>query len=265
MANPDLFRLRVTFRKAGRCAMLSHLEIARALERAVRRAGLPYAVSQGFSPHMKIAFGAALPVGVGGLEEIFDVQLLRWVDPAEALAALQRSSVEDLMPSACAYIGPREAAASVAFPVGEYEAVFSAPLATLALPETVTVVRKKKERTLTVADYLVGEVLQEPATLDGARFAEGRDGLGGVRSGKGRDGVVDSAAGEPRRTGARDDSRRTCGSMVDSPAGSSACVRFTLRALPTGSLRPDLVTAELAKANPGVELQKLTRVRQRAC
>ena len=63
MAEKRLFRLRVTFCKQGRLALLSHLEVARALERAVRRAGLPYAVSQGFSPHMKIAFGAALPWG----------------------------------------------------------------------------------------------------------------------------------------------------------------------------------------------------------
>lgn len=61
MADPRLFRLRVTFRETGRLAMLSHLELARALERAVRRAQLPFAVSQGFSPHMRIAFGAALP------------------------------------------------------------------------------------------------------------------------------------------------------------------------------------------------------------
>ena len=46
------FRLRVTYRMAGRLVMLSHLEVCRALERAVRRADLPYAVSQGFSPHM---------------------------------------------------------------------------------------------------------------------------------------------------------------------------------------------------------------------
>ena len=70
MADPRLFRLRVTFCKQGRLALLSHLEVARALERAVRRAGLPYAVSQGFSPHMRIAFGAALPVGVGGTREM---------------------------------------------------------------------------------------------------------------------------------------------------------------------------------------------------
>ncbi|WP_417304102.1 DUF2344 domain-containing protein, partial [Ellagibacter isourolithinifaciens] len=52
MSEPQqIFRLRLTFAKQGRLAMLSHLEVARALERTVRRAGLPYAVSQGFSPH----------------------------------------------------------------------------------------------------------------------------------------------------------------------------------------------------------------------
>lgn len=63
MADPRLFRLRVTFHETGRLAMLSHLELARALERAVRRAQLPFAVSQGFSPHMRIAFGRLCPWG----------------------------------------------------------------------------------------------------------------------------------------------------------------------------------------------------------
>ena len=54
MADPRLFRLRVTFRETGRLALLSHLEVARALERSVRRAGLPYAVSQGFSDRKSV-------------------------------------------------------------------------------------------------------------------------------------------------------------------------------------------------------------------
>ena len=87
MPDPNLFRLRMTFCKQGRLAMLSHLEVARALERAVRRAGLPFAVSQGFSPHMKIAFGAALPVGVGGTHELADLQMTRYVPVDEALEA----------------------------------------------------------------------------------------------------------------------------------------------------------------------------------
>ena len=93
MADPRLFRLRVTFRESGRLSMLSHLELARALERAVRRAQLPFAVSQGFSPHMRIAFGAALPVGVGGTAEIFDLFLTDYVPAPRALAALQEASL----------------------------------------------------------------------------------------------------------------------------------------------------------------------------
>lgn len=162
MADPRLFRLRVTFRETGRLAMLSHLELARALERAARRAGLPYAVSQGFSPHMRIAFGAALPVGVGGTSEFFDLFLTDYVPPAKALVALQAASPADLMPTEACYVEPKAAAASVACPVSTYEVQLSAAPAALIVPETITVVRKKKEKTLAVADFLVG-----PVELDG--------------------------------------------------------------------------------------------------
>ncbi len=151
------FRLRVTYKKSGRLCMLSHLEICRALERAVRRAGLPYAVSQGFSPHMKIAFGAALPVGVGGDAEIFDVVLTEYVDPDCVLEVLRHMSAPHLMPYKACYITKAEKAASVAYPVSTYCVTFDGDASLCSIPETVTVVRKKKEKVLQVADYLVGK------------------------------------------------------------------------------------------------------------
>ncbi len=158
MSDPRLFRLRVTFAKQGRLALLSHLEVARALERAVRRSGLPFAVSQGFSPHMRIAFGAALPVGVGGTSEIFDLLLTDYVAPARALCALQAKSASDLMPSACRYVEPQAPAASVAFPVGTYVAQLTDEVRELTVPKEVRVVRKKKEKTLVVGEFLRQEV-----------------------------------------------------------------------------------------------------------
>lgn len=158
MADPRLFRLRVVFVKAGRLSMLSHLELCRALERAVRRAKLPYAVSQGFSPHMRIAFGAALPVGVGGTQEFFDLFLERYVAPEKALAALTSASAEDLMVQSCAYVEHSAPAASVAFPVCTYRVVFSTSPEELVVPEEIAVVRKKKEKTLFVSDFLCGSV-----------------------------------------------------------------------------------------------------------
>lgn len=161
MADPRLFRLRVTFHETGRLAMLSHLELARALERAVRRAQLPFAVSQGFSPHMRIAFGAALPVGVGGTAEIFDLFLTDYVPAPRALTALQEASPADLYPTEARYIEARDAAASVALPVSTYEVVLSEAPRAVVVPEAITVVRKKKEKTLVVSEFLTDEMTRD--------------------------------------------------------------------------------------------------------
>lgn len=165
MSDPRLFRLRMTFCKKGRLSMLSHLELAHALERAVRRSKLPFAVSQGFSPHMKLSFGSALPVGVGGTHEIADLLLTEYIAPLKALEALQAASVEDLMVSDCVYIESSAPAASVAYPVSTYEARLCENRDEIVFPEIVTVVRKKKERELRVSDFLIGQ-----PSLNGAQL-----------------------------------------------------------------------------------------------
>lgn len=151
----ELFRLRIVHRKRGRLAMLSHLEVLRAMERTVRRAQLPFAITQGFSPHMKTSFGSALPVGVGGVYEMFDVYLTRFVDPGQALDALRAASVPDLQVDSVEYVDYRAPAPNIQFPVSVYEVILDKPIAQLHVPETITVLRKKKERVLNVADYLL--------------------------------------------------------------------------------------------------------------
>ena len=158
MTDPNaqrLFRLRVRYVEQGRLALLSHLEVAHTLERTVRRARLPFAVTQGFSPHMRIAFGAALPVGVGSTCEVFDILLTDYVAPEKALSALQQASVPDLMVQECRYIENAAPAASVAFPFSTYEVRFDAPVSAVRVPAEIAVVRKKKEKTLVVGEFLV--------------------------------------------------------------------------------------------------------------
>lgn len=155
MSENTNFKVRVFFKKEGRLAMLSHLELARSLERAIRRAQLPYAISQGFSPHMKIAFGSALPVGVGGLNECFDLQLTRYIAPQQVLEALKKSSVADLMVFDCRLVSAREPSPSVAYPLSVYCAEFSRPIPDdLIVPTAITVIRKKKEKELQVNEFL---------------------------------------------------------------------------------------------------------------
>lgn len=54
---------------------LSHLDYLRLFARALRRAGLPVAYSQGFNPHPKLSFGPPLPVGVTSDAEYLDLEL----------------------------------------------------------------------------------------------------------------------------------------------------------------------------------------------
>ncbi|GAA1123106.1 TIGR03936 family radical SAM-associated protein [Nocardiopsis composta] len=68
-------RIRVRYRKRGRMRFASHRDIARVLERAVRRAGVPVAYSAGFSPRPKISYAGVAPTGVASEAEYFEMVL----------------------------------------------------------------------------------------------------------------------------------------------------------------------------------------------
>jgi radical SAM family uncharacterized protein/radical SAM-linked protein len=76
-------RYRIGFRKESLARYLSHLEMITAITRAIRRARLPVAYSQGMHPHPKLSFGAALSVGVVSLCEMIDIEMEGTVDPSE--------------------------------------------------------------------------------------------------------------------------------------------------------------------------------------
>jgi radical SAM-linked protein len=79
-------RLRLKFSRGEELKFLSHLDLMRLWERALRRAGLPLAYSEGFSPHPQIALAAPLSVGVTSQAELMDVSLSRWVSPQSFVA-----------------------------------------------------------------------------------------------------------------------------------------------------------------------------------
>lgn len=153
------FRLRVEYSRTGRLALLSHLEITHALERMVRRAGLPFALTQGFSPHMRISFGSALPVGIGSTCEIFDLVLRDYVACDKVCVALQGSAPESIVPLSCKYIESKARAASVAYPYSAYEIVFDSYVEDMSWPESLEVVRKGKTNTIYIDECLADDPL----------------------------------------------------------------------------------------------------------
>jgi len=73
-------RYRIQFTKEDRVRFLSHLDLVKAFERAIRRAGIPIAFSEGFNPHPKMSFASALAVGVTSDAEYIDLELSHEMD-----------------------------------------------------------------------------------------------------------------------------------------------------------------------------------------
>jgi radical SAM-linked protein len=68
-------RLRLRATKLGKIRFTSHRDLARVWERALKRAELPVASSQGFTPRPRISFGLALPTGAESIAEYVDIDL----------------------------------------------------------------------------------------------------------------------------------------------------------------------------------------------
>ena len=93
---PPVQRLHFLFRKVEDLRFLSHLETVRTLSRAIRRAGLPLAYSQGYNPQPRISVASALPVGVAGLRELAEVELRERAEPGAFAARLNAQLPEGL-------------------------------------------------------------------------------------------------------------------------------------------------------------------------
>ena len=76
-----MHRLRIRFRRGEEVKFISHLDITRLWERALRRARIPLAHSEGFNPRPRISLAAPLSVGVTGEAELMDIFIDRKVSP----------------------------------------------------------------------------------------------------------------------------------------------------------------------------------------
>jgi radical SAM-linked protein len=81
-------KLRLEITKGEEIRYISHLDYASAMERAIIRAKLPVAYSEGFNPHMKLSFASALAVGVTSQAEYVDIECKEEVDLSQAIKRL---------------------------------------------------------------------------------------------------------------------------------------------------------------------------------
>jgi radical SAM-linked protein len=132
----------------------------------VRRSGLPYAVSQGFNPQMRLATGPALSVGASGTREYCDLTLTDYIKPAQALEHLQEVQSHYLPVVDCAYISTKEPSLNAAIkaqdicvtivdaPAEMTEQALLAGLANLRATDTLEVEHKGKTKVFDSATHV---------------------------------------------------------------------------------------------------------------
>ncbi len=76
-------KISVLFLKKGEMKFVSHLDLLRLFQRAVRRAGLPVTVTKGFNPHPKFSIKRALKLGIESEDEAAVFYLDNFIEPAE--------------------------------------------------------------------------------------------------------------------------------------------------------------------------------------
>lgn len=77
-------RLRLIFSKGGAACYISHLDLARTLERALNRAKIPVAYTQGFNRRPRMQMATALPLGYTSEYELADILLAEKMEPEQA-------------------------------------------------------------------------------------------------------------------------------------------------------------------------------------
>lgn len=158
------------YAKRGRLRFSSTRDFQRALERALRRAGVPVAFSAGFHPHPRISYANAAPTGTASEAEYFEVQLTRQSDPERL-----RELLDDALPADLVVLDVAEALAGALadrleascwrldFAAEDTPAVAAAAGALLARDEAnVSRMTKRGEREFDVRGALVDLAVDGP-------------------------------------------------------------------------------------------------------
>ncbi|MCL2636755.1 MAG: TIGR03936 family radical SAM-associated protein [Oscillospiraceae bacterium] len=88
--------MRVFFKKTGRAKFISHLDLQRTMQRALKRAGLPVWETEGFNPHIYITFALPLSLGIESTCESFDIKIIEDIQADEIREKLNAALNEDL-------------------------------------------------------------------------------------------------------------------------------------------------------------------------
>lgn len=85
----NFINIRVFFSKTGKAKYISHLDLYRAMGRALKRSELPVWITEGFNPHIYMTFALPLALGIESHEESVDLRLTQELDFTEVTERLK--------------------------------------------------------------------------------------------------------------------------------------------------------------------------------
>lgn len=117
-------RLRIKFTKVGPTRWIGNLDLQRAWERALNRAKMPMAYTQGFNQRPRMQLATALPLGFTSECELIDLWIANRIEPDVA-----RAQLEPKMPPGLEIVDVRDVPIkSTALPAAIVEAHYTATL-----------------------------------------------------------------------------------------------------------------------------------------
>lgn len=158
--------IRAEITKGEEIRYISHLDYAGAMERAIRRAGIPAAYSEGFNPHMKLAFASALAVGVTSTSEYMDVELTGSYSLSHFTQLLKQALPKGICIKRAIYKSPEDkkalmalverAAYRIVLPSGVDRAAIRKAIADFEAAETVMIIKEtpKSRKEVEIKQYI---------------------------------------------------------------------------------------------------------------
>lgn len=92
----SVLNIRIKFQKYGVMRFIGHLDMMRYFQKAIRRADIDIAYSEGYSPHQIMSFAAPLGVGVTSDGEYFDIRANSSHSSQKSIQALNEAMAEGI-------------------------------------------------------------------------------------------------------------------------------------------------------------------------
>ncbi len=113
--------MRACFTKHEEVRYLSHLDLARTFERALRRAECPLALTEGFHPRPKLSFASALSLGVTSDKEYMEIELSAPMEPSVFCEKLSANLPEGIRLTSARIVAPKAEALMAIVDVAIYQ------------------------------------------------------------------------------------------------------------------------------------------------